>query len=457
VTENRYQKTAKSTIYLLLEAILVVFLFFAFIWPGIKFWNLQKDLATPGGLSFMIPASSSPKMIELPMTVGLRLPPVAEIAADDFHFEFLENKGKINPLSRKDFLAKVPDYQTWLKKIEPVIDAEIAKLTLPVDFSKVKFTIAKTEIDTIQISTIVRSWNFLAVCIADRRSVVETARLLIGGMLLGLSLQNETLCHAGGAIYYISTLVCIGNSARTFMHLLPDMVLSAAEAKYVSGLIEKIEESIAPVDYFIKKELADVYLFRDVLRLQPVPPRLFTKIRWPGRVYYEIVCNSSFLEEFAKEQYDPFYKYASEPWDPDSPAREAYNEKKKEARRILAMPQWMSYLRYTYQPEEYVKTYWISSHNNYESLKSQFFTMRQHLRMLRWSLALFAFFNEKHAWPKSEAELRLWWGKNLPEDLFFNGPVLFTPGAPPDIRSVGDFQKPFDEDDIPVFIPSGMH
>ncbi len=457
MTENPEQNTAKSSTYLLLGAIQVVFLFFAFIWPGIKFWNLRKDLAATGVLSSLIPASYSPKTIELPMTVGLRLPKIAEMAADDFHFEFLENKGKINPLSRKDFLAKVPGYQTWLDKLEPVIDAEIAKLALPVDFSRLKFVVAKTEIDTREISTIVKSWNSLALCVADRRPSVETARLLIGGMLLGLSLQNETLCHSGGAMYYVSTLICIGSSARTFMYMLPDMALSAAEAKDVSGLIEKIEESVAPVDYVFKKDLAVVHQIRNVMRVQPAPPRLFTKIRWPGRVYYEIFCNSSILEEFTKELYDAFYKYASEPWDPDSPALNAYKDKKKEAAKILAMPLWKSYLRYTYQPDEYVKTHWIGTHGDLTSLKSQLISIRQLLRMLRWSLALFAFFHEKQAWPKSDAELRLWWGNNLPEDLFTNGPVLFTPGSPPDIRSVGDFQKPFDEDDIPVFIPSGMN
>ena len=36
----------------------------------------------------------------------------------------------------------------------------------------------------------------------------------------------------------------------------------------------------------------------------------------------------------------------------------------------------------------------------------------------------------------------------LPGDLFSYGPVLFIPGNPPDIRSIGGDQTPFTEDDI---------
>lgn len=174
-----------STEKILIFTFLILFLSFSIIWPGMKFWNLQKDLTSHPGLFDLIPSSLSLKAVDLPMPVGLRLPPDAELAGDDFHHQLEINKGKITPASRTEFLARVPDYAIWLKKTGPAIDAEMAKLTTPVDFSRIKFTTATTEIDVIDLTTIVRSWNSLALCLADHVSPAETCRLL-----LGLSLQH---------------------------------------------------------------------------------------------------------------------------------------------------------------------------------------------------------------------------------------------------------------------------
>ncbi len=423
----------------------------------IRFLNLRADLTLDPAtfsrhspLAGVFPSGSS---TEVPFTQGLGFPEPLSSEDEsspplDLELEnvLYSDEAEI-PGSFSELLRRIPSSTEFLKEIVSRTEVSLASLPQPLIGSEPLLP-GKADLEVGGLSETARFWSFLAIAHIGKAQPMDLVKVLLGVALIRAHIEAMD-CPNPTLMTSMVGIITNKIAGHGMVLSAPGLRLSKAEILYVIEVLEKLESRRVPFRLFLQTELELTRAIRKSpgsMKSLPFPKGIF---RWPGHVLHEI-ANSPDMVRFVEEDiYGSLIRMASEPWVATHPELVRRGLEAKEARRLLKGNLPGIFWRFGFRPKSFYKTWVVSAGGLIpSSIRTQDEAAAQVWDMVTWALALSGFRAERKAWPRAPNELEEWLGRTLPQDRFSYGPVIFCPGDPPDIRSIGPDQAPYTGDDL---------
>ncbi len=412
----------------------------------LRLWNLQKDL----DLDFLPPPRA---FSSLPFTAGLGYPKAMGYALPATLSDYLIRQEAIDPRFLPFSLASFPETEELWPRILERTSVGFASFPTMLLASQ-PYDFWKPEILIVELMDISQFWLSLAVSHVGRASPGEVATAVLGAALITVFMEamvapNLTLmCR-------MITCSCLGNAYETLVLCAPAIRPSVSEARFMIGNLQKIEDFFVSFATMVETESRFYRSLRDTVRKGLPRTGKDGYWRWPGWALSEVMDSEEIVRFVEKEFFGSIVRISSEPWIASHPVWVRLLDESNEARIALKGSKAELLMRFIFRPKAMFKAWLACSQSQvHHSLWKTDFLTRQHGRVAQWSVAVFGFRRERGKWPGSPQELEEWLGMSLPRDIFSYGPILFAPGDPPEIRSIGSDQVPFTIDDLRA-IPSG--
>ncbi len=413
----------------------------------LRFWNLKLDL---DGTDHPLPFSSG-KSIVIPFVSGLDfndLPenPTAKSLEDFDHFFETETEAA-GPGSFSGILQEIAGSEKIWAEI--LSRSRISLASFPVAILGTgPLNLERPGILIGGLSETARFWTLLCFAQLGRVSSQDVATALLGIAMMAIHAEAVDSPYPLFGTRFAALRV-LEIAYNGILRCSPGLRLSRPETMRMIGFLRAIESGLLSNQV---STIGHVAWFKAILEnLCERAPVAFPSStwRWPGSVLSEIYRSPDIVDFSERECFQKYISLASGSWVATHPEFLRIDKERKDANKLLDGSTLEIFWRFAFRPKAHFKAWFLSQVPFFlETRKKLDFEARQKLRMAQWALALSGFRRANKLWPRTPTELEGWLGATLPTDLFSYGPVLFTPGDPPDIRSIGPDQSPFTEDDI---------
>ncbi len=291
-------------------------------------------------------------------------------------------------------------------------------------------------------------WCLLAASRIGKDPPLTIAKILIGAELIGVHACAVSAPLPMNVIRFAASK-CEKLAASVMIRCAPTITLSRPETILIVDILDSIETRRTSFAAHLRYRREFFRTIGDHYRTRPFLGRKVGWYLWPDEVLREMLADPEVVEFFGKKSLEPLIDAEAGPWIASNPLLAPLKERFDHSFRMVREEGFQLWLNYGLFPREYLKSWFtIDEWNFLRSLYQLDVECRQLSRMARWAFAVFGFRRETGKWPRTPGELEKWLGKPLPGDLFSYGPVLFCPGNPPDVRSIGPDQTPFTKDDM---------
>ncbi len=406
----------------------------------LRFWNLRQDLQVKV-FSKELP---SPR---LPFVDGL------EGGGDGskLHQSLLSltnySEDAVFPGSCSDLLTLVPESGRVIPGILERVEATLASFPIvPWDPSpKVR---GRYGLGIPYTGEAPSYWTFLALVSLGNRPSFDVARVLVGVALIAVHIEANDHPFPSLGARYVCNIIRDG-ACKSLVECAAGLRLSREECARAVMALQLVERMRVPLVRILENDLSGFTRYGEYLASEARVQGPRGWVRWPGKVLSEMLEDPEILHFRDRQLVQPLLELASSSWKASNPEMTRLLKGQKASQASLAGSDIRIWMNYSFDLRSYLET-WIKAFGAVNSIVfiRQDLLSRQNLRMAQWALALFSFRAGRNSWPESPRELGDWVGIPLPGDLFSGGQVLFRPGNPPDIQSVGPDQIPFTFDDL---------
>ncbi len=413
----------------------------------LRFWNLKLDLEE----AIILHTNGMGKTFDIPFVRGLSFPNLPEnptaLRLEDFDQLFQPIGEASKPGSFSGILQKIPDSERIWAEILSRSRNSLASFPVTI-IGTGPYNLDMPEPPIGSLCETASFWTLLCHAKLGRVSSQEVVTALLGVALTAIHTE------ASGSPYpfFEARFIVLGIldiASSGLLRCSPGLKLSGPETIRAIGFLQAIEKGLLSNQIFTSGQMTRrnaIFERRCSRRPAPFPASLW---RWPGKVFTEIYHSPDMVDFRERECSQRYIRLASNPWVATDTEFLRIHKEVGHASMVLRGSTLEIFWRFAFWPKAYFKTWLLSEFPVFmETWRDRDFVTRQWLRMAQWALALSGFRGAKRSWPRAPAELVEWLGITLPTDFFSYGPVLFTPGDPPDIRSIGPDQSPFTEDDI---------
>lgn len=272
----------------------------------------------------------------------------------------------------------------------------------------------------------------------------EAFRVFCGIINLAVALENDRLSHPDKArrmksciIREIAAVGLLENSAKLF----------ATKAELVSALAEiaRLDKSFVPVAHILAFDKMIPLAFARQIASDVASATALKKYGREVTAVTRAFADQTTLAAELDQIYDPLVIEFAQPY---FIAQREYNPWQK---RHDSMFSEFSFLF----PEKSMRHFILE---DYTAILP-FYTLidvkaRQLMQGAAAAMAINVYNAENASWPATLPDLEKWLGQPLPKDLIRNNPMLFKPGNPPYLASIGRDGRANTADDL-VFMPFG--